>query len=95
MSVVHYIFSNGKDTQINKTLILPSASFNLAAELRHGPTLLASLIEGAGLHESSTDKVFQEFREIPGDLPEELILDLGLERQGRLKHTKIGKKEHF
>lgn len=30
-----------------------------------------------------------------GDLPEELILDLGLERQGGLEHTKMGKKEHF
>lgn len=30
-----------------------------------------------------------------GDLPKELILDLGLQRQKGLEHTKMGKKEHF
>jgi len=60
---VHYVFNNGKDTQINKAPILPSASFNLAAELRHGPTLLAPIVGGAVLYESSTNKVFLEFRE--------------------------------
>lgn len=57
------------------------------------PALLESRVEGYMLYKNSSEKVLLEFRGgRQGVLPEVVTLDLGLEKQGELEHTKVEKR---